>query len=85
MGSLASTEQDCVERAAAEPMLAQVEAWAAVNSGSRNLAGLGTVAGLLADAFSALPGKSRWPSLPRSTRSTAAAIWSRSSTAATCT
>ena len=40
MGSLTSTEQDCVERAAAEPMLDQVEAWAAVNSGSRNLAGL---------------------------------------------
>ena len=51
MGGLASTEQDCVERAAAEPMLGQVEAWAAVNSGSRNLAGLGTVAGMLADAL----------------------------------
>ena len=57
MGSLESTERDCVERASAEPMLAQVEAWAAVNSGSRNLAGLGTVAGLLADAFSVLPGE----------------------------
>jgi glutamate carboxypeptidase len=56
MSGLASTEQDCVERAAAEPMLEQVEAWAAVNSGSRNLAGLQTMAGLLADAFSALPG-----------------------------
>ena len=57
MGSLASTETDCVERAAAEPMLAQVEAWAAVNSGSRNLAGLQTIAGLLGDAFAALPGE----------------------------
>src|SRR5688500_329530 len=57
MGGLASTEQDCVERAAAEPMLSQVEAWAAVNSGSRNLAGLATMAGLLADAFSVLPGE----------------------------
>ena len=57
MGGLASTEQDCVERAAAEPMLVQVEAWAAVNSGSRNMAGLETMAGLLADAFSALPGE----------------------------
>ena len=56
MGGLASIEQDCVERAAAEPMLEQVEAWAAVNSGSRNLAGLQAVAGLIADAFSALPG-----------------------------
>jgi glutamate carboxypeptidase len=38
-------------------MLAQVEAWAAVNSGSHNLVGLGEVAGLLADAFAALPGE----------------------------
>jgi len=57
MGSLASTEQETVERAAAEPLLDQVEAWAAVNSGSRNLAGLATMAGLLADEFSALPGE----------------------------
>ena len=57
MGRLTSTEQDCAERAAAEPMLAQVEAWAAVNSGSRNLAGLATMAGLLADAFAELPGE----------------------------
>lgn len=57
MSGLSSTEQDCVERAAAEPMLDQVEAWARVNSGSRNLDGLRTIAGLLADAFSALPGE----------------------------
>ena len=56
MGELTSTERDCVERATAEPMLDQVLAWAAVNSGSRNLAGLETMAGLLADAFAALPG-----------------------------
>jgi glutamate carboxypeptidase len=43
--------------AAAAPMLAQVEAWAAVNSGSANLDGLATMAGLLGDAFSALPGE----------------------------
>jgi glutamate carboxypeptidase len=40
MSGLASIEHDIVERAAAEPMLGQVEAWAAVNSGSRNLYGL---------------------------------------------
>ncbi len=57
MGRLAGIEQECVERAAAEPMLDQVQEWAAVNSGSRNLAGLATMAGLLADAFSALPGE----------------------------
>ena len=56
MTALSTTEQDCVERATAEPMLDQVEAWAAVNSGSRNLAGLKTVAGLIADAFTTLPG-----------------------------
>ena len=56
MGALSSTEQKLVERAAAEPMLAQVEAWAAINSGSRNLDGLTAMAGTLADAFAALPG-----------------------------
>lgn len=56
MRGLTSDEAAAVERAAGEPMLARVEAWAAVNSGSRNLGGLGRVAGLLADAFSQLPG-----------------------------
>lgn len=37
-------------------MLAQVERWAAINSGTRNLAGLATMAGELADAFAVLPG-----------------------------
>ena len=37
-------------------MLAQVEAWAAVNSGSRNLAGLATMADLLAAAVAPLGG-----------------------------
>ena len=40
-----------------DAMLAQTCAWAAVNSGSRNLAGLATMADLLADAFAALPGE----------------------------
>src|SRR3569623_1406378 len=56
MGELSSTERDAVDRAAAEPMLDQVLAWAEVNSGSRNLAGLERMADLLADAFAALPG-----------------------------
>jgi glutamate carboxypeptidase len=56
MGELSSTERGIVERAAAEPMLEQVLAWSAVNSGSRNLGGLEGMAELLADAFSALPG-----------------------------
>ncbi|HET7577224.1 MAG TPA: hydrolase [Sphingomicrobium sp.] len=56
MGQLSSIEQETVERAAAEPMLDQVLAWAAVNSGSRNLGGLERMADLLVDAFAALPG-----------------------------
>ncbi|MEP7131180.1 MAG: hydrolase [Sphingomicrobium sp.] len=56
MGELSSTERKIVERAAAEPMLDQVLAWAAVNSGSRNLGGLERMADLLTDAFAALPG-----------------------------
>jgi len=46
-----------LDAAAAAPMLAQVRQWSAVNSGSRNLDGLATMAGLLADAFSILPGE----------------------------
>src|SRR5437763_16671967 len=50
------SEQQTIERAGAEPMLDQVLAWSAVNSGSRNLGGLERMADLLADAFAALPG-----------------------------
>ncbi|MGN6057165.1 MAG: M20/M25/M40 family metallo-hydrolase, partial [Sphingomicrobium sp.] len=56
MGELTSTEREITERAAAEPMLDQVLAWAGINSGSRNLGGLERMAELLADAFAALPG-----------------------------
>lgn len=59
MTILKPSETAALERAADAPMLAQVERWAAVNSGTGNLAGLKTVAGLLADAFSALPGTVR--------------------------
>jgi glutamate carboxypeptidase len=54
---MASSERECIEQAAATPMLDQVEAWAAINSGSRNLDGLKHVAAALADAFAALPGE----------------------------
>ena len=57
MALLSSEERAVVERAGGEPMLEQVLDWSAVNSGSRNLAGLERMAGLLADAFSALPGE----------------------------
>ena len=52
-------EHAMTEHAAAAPMLAQVEQWAAINSGTGNLAGLAQVAGLLTDAFAALPGTLR--------------------------
>ena len=56
MTNLTPTDQSILDHAAAAPMLAQVERWAAVNSGTGNLAGLKTVAGMLADGFAALPG-----------------------------
>jgi glutamate carboxypeptidase len=57
MGALSTTERDSVERAAAEPMLDQVLAWSAVNSGSRNLHGLSHMAELLGQSLSVLPGQ----------------------------
>jgi glutamate carboxypeptidase len=56
MAELSSSERAVVERAGAENMLDQVLAWATINSGSRNLAGLERMADVLVDAFSALPG-----------------------------
>lgn len=57
MEGLTTAERDAIARAGDAPMLDQVLRWSAVNSGTRNLAGLGTVAELLAHAFSALPGR----------------------------
>ncbi|WP_067112031.1 hydrolase [Sphingopyxis granuli] len=59
MTALTASEMATLERAADAPMLAAVEAWAAVNSGTGNLAGLKTIAGMLADAFAVLPGTVR--------------------------
>ena len=56
MMNLSSTEHALTDHAAVAPMLAQVEAWAAINSGTGNLAGLAQVAALLADTFAPLPG-----------------------------
>ena len=53
MQSLTPKETATLERIEHDPMLAQVQTWAAVNSGSGNLTGLGTTAGLLADGFAA--------------------------------
>ena len=54
--SLSLTEAALAGRPDAAAMLAQVEAWSAINSGTSNLAGLSAQAELLAAAFSALPG-----------------------------
>ena len=59
MEGLTQTERDCVEQAMDADMLQQVESWAAVNSGSRNLDGLATIGARLASAFSDLPGELR--------------------------
>jgi glutamate carboxypeptidase len=57
MGALTSIEAAAIEQAKAAPLLDQVQKWSAINSGSRNLAGLAAVADLLADELSALPGE----------------------------
>ncbi|MGY8973176.1 MAG: hydrolase [Sphingomonadales bacterium] len=41
----------------ADTMLGQVQDWAAINTGTANIAGLAKMAGVLADAFSTLPGQ----------------------------
>ena len=56
MEILAPTERAAIERVGDAPMLAQTQAWAAINSGTRNLAGLAAMAAELADAFAILPG-----------------------------
>tara|TARA_R110000782_G_scaffold78293_5_gene156099 strand:- start:90696 stop:91907 length:1212 start_codon:yes stop_codon:yes gene_type:complete len=57
MQSLSSIERQIVDAAQIMPMMPHVERWAAVNSGSHNLAGLAEMAGLLANAFAMLPGE----------------------------
>ena len=54
-GHLTAIESAALESIAIGPMLDQVVGWANINSGSRNIAGLDAVAGLLAEAFSVLP------------------------------
>ncbi|MDB5702054.1 MAG: hypothetical protein JWL66_2253 [Sphingomonadales bacterium] len=59
METLSLHERAMIDRARGFPTLALVEQWAGINSGTGNLAGLATVAALLADAFAALPGEIR--------------------------
>jgi len=57
--NLTASEIACLERIDQSAMLAQVEHWASINSGSGNLAGLAQTAALLADSFAVLPGEVR--------------------------
>ena len=57
MQTLLPLETAALERIEHDPMLAQVQSWATINSGSGNLPGLATTAGMLADSFAALPGE----------------------------
>ncbi|RZM30770.1 MAG: M20/M25/M40 family metallo-hydrolase, partial [Sphingomonas sp.] len=56
MSAMSLSEAQAVDGIDQPAMLAQVERWAAVNSGTRNLPGVTTMATMLADAFATLPG-----------------------------
>lgn len=57
MSQLSPIERAAIEQVRDAPMLGRTEDWVAINSGTRNLAGLSRMASTLADAFSALPGQ----------------------------
>ncbi|WP_408589551.1 hydrolase [Novosphingobium sp.] len=59
MTPLSPPEHALLSQIDAPAMLAQVLAWSAINTGTRNLAGLAAQAALLADAFAVLPGEAR--------------------------
>ncbi len=56
MNRLEAGQQDMIAAIDPAVMLARTLAWAEVNSGTANLAGLSHMAGMLADEFSVLPG-----------------------------
>lgn len=56
MATLTLTESRAIEQPDRAAMLAQVQRWSAINSGSRNLAGLAAMAAELGAAFAILPG-----------------------------
>jgi glutamate carboxypeptidase len=56
MTHLSPIEAAAIDLIGEQPMLDQVERWAEINSGTRNLAGVKAVADLLVNAFSVLPG-----------------------------
>lgn len=57
MQQFTPAEAALLDRVDAAPMLGQVQAWSAINTGTGNLAGLAEQAAALADAFAALPGE----------------------------
>ncbi|MEZ5710682.1 MAG: hydrolase [Blastomonas sp.] len=59
MNQLPPPERDALSAIDSAAMLNQVMAWAAINSGSTNLDGLGEMAARLADTLAALPGEVR--------------------------
>ena len=52
-----SAPQALLDAIDADAMLREVQDWAAINTGTANIEGLDKMAGVLADAFSALPGE----------------------------
>jgi glutamate carboxypeptidase len=56
MQNLAPNERAAIERIDNDRMLAQVQIWAGINTGTGNLKGLGATASLLSDAFGSLHG-----------------------------
>lgn len=56
MQQLSPIERALIDAVDAAPMLGQVQAWSAINTGTGNLPGLAAQAAALADAFAALPG-----------------------------
>ncbi|WP_033923355.1 hydrolase [Sphingomonas sp. 37zxx] len=56
MSNLTPAERAAVDHVGTQPMREQVERWVAINSGTRNLAGVAAMGAALADAFAVLPG-----------------------------
>ncbi|CUS46110.1 MAG: hydrolase [Pseudomonadota bacterium] len=57
MTTLSTIERDALTSLSDAPMLAQVQEWSSINSGTRNISGVAAMAGKLSDAFAILPGK----------------------------
>lgn len=56
MQQVSTSEAGLIDRIDGAAMLAQVQAWSAINTGTRNVNGLAQQAAVLADTFSSLPG-----------------------------